>query len=106
MDCVTLCAFAGVAFTPAEEIEMAKKRAQVIFSNTRFEKAPFKEGEGPPTAETPENTIVGGKVGLFKTAEGKIGVDGKELEKATPKVNGFSYVKTPSLTPGKIVVPP
>jgi protein DGCR14 len=36
-----------------------------------------------------------------QSLEGKIGVDGKELiHVETPKVNGFSCVKTPSPAPG------
>ena len=93
----------GVPFTPAEEVEMAKKRAQVIFSNTRFEKTPFKEGAVAPAETPPVNPPIG-KVNLFKSVEGKIGVDGKEVEKLTPKVNGFSYVKTPSLVPGNLLL--
>jgi protein DGCR14 len=88
--------FPGVPLSAAEEIEMAKKAAGVVFANTRFKKTPFKESSSSSsTQETP-----GTGKGLFKQTEGKIGVDGKEIESSTPKVNGFSYVRTPSPNPG------
>ena len=63
-----------------------------MLDNTRFQENPFKD-----TAVAQE----GAKNPFSKAPEGKIGLDGKEIEKETPKVNGFSFVKTPSPSPGK-----
>lgn len=78
---------------------MAKKSAGVVFGNTRFKTTPFKK-PASGTSGSQETPAAPGK-GLFKQkqSEGKIGVDGKEIENSTPKVNGFSYVRTPSPTP-------
>lgn len=79
-------------------MEQARKTQELILENTRFKTVPFKETAVTPAADTPASST--GKVNLFKTVAGKIGVDGKEIESSTPKVNGFSYVRTPSPTPG------
>jgi protein DGCR14 len=87
----------GAPYTPEEQVELAKKVPKVFYGNTRFVNAPFKE-EGVPGKST-----VGGSTGgsVLKKPTTKIGVDGKEIETDTPKVNGFSFVRTPSPTPGK-----
>jgi len=94
-----LFCYTGVALSAAEEVELAKKQAGVVFANTRFKKTPFKESVASTTAQETPGT---GPGKIFKLPEGRIGVDGKEIETALPKVNGFSYVRTPSPTPGML----
>jgi protein DGCR14 len=74
---------------------LAKKVPKVFYTNTRFDKVPFK-GETPASSSKSSGTS-----NILKRPSTKIGVDGKELETDTPKVNGFSFVRTPSPTPGK-----
>ncbi|CAG7819770.1 unnamed protein product [Allacma fusca] len=81
----------GVAFTPEEEVELAKKKPEVVLNNTRYEENPFKNANAVDTS---------GKTHIFKVPEGKIGLDGKEIEADAPKINGFSLVKTPAPSPG------
>jgi len=41
-----------------------------------------------------------------KLLQGHVGADGKEiLPSATPKVNGYGFVVTPSPAPGKVIFP-
>ena len=78
-------------------MEQARKKKEIIIENTRFKTTPFKQDSTTPAEQTPSTQA--GKVHLFKSVAGKIGVDGKEIESTTPKVNGFSYVRTPSPNP-------
>jgi len=84
----------GSPLTADEQVKLAKKVPLVNYQNTRFTSAPFK-GETAMSSKpsTPSSA-------LFKKPATKIGVDGKEVESETPKVNGFSFVRTPSPTPG------
>jgi protein DGCR14 len=81
----------GAPYTPEEMVQLARKKTEVKYDNTRFKEAPFKSKDvdkstsGTPTVKLPIN---------------KIGVDGKEVESNTPKVNGFGFVRTPSPDPG------
>lgn len=84
--------YAGAPYTPEEQVQLAKKVPKVFYKNTRFDEAPFK-GETSGKSGTPSTN-------LLKRPSTKIGVDGKEIETDTPKVNGFSFVRTPSPTPG------
>jgi len=87
----------GVPYTKEEEVELARKKQEILLKNTRFEKVPFKETSATPA---PQVAPAAGKVNLFKPAPGMIGFDGKVIDTTTPKVNGFSLVRTPSPTPG------
>lgn len=83
----------GVELTTEEKIELAKKRQEVIHSNTRLKINPFNEQQNQETI----NQLA--KV-QSKANDGKIGVDGKEiLRTQTPKVNGYSIVATPLPSP-------
>jgi len=82
----------GAPYTPEELVQLAKKKTEVKYENTRFVEAPFKSKDGDSTKSTPMLTK--------PTVINKIGVDGKEVESNTPKVNGFGFVRTPSPTPG------
>ncbi|XP_014261780.1 splicing factor ESS-2 homolog isoform X1 [Cimex lectularius] len=83
----------GVDLTPEEKIEMAKRKQAISHSNTRFKSNPFDEAENQERIQDLAHNQA-------KVLDGKIGVDGKELVSETPKVNGFSFVKTPSPAPG------
>lgn len=91
-DSVKLCA--GVPLTPEEEVESARRRQVIVHSNTCLTANPFDEQQNKETIHQLAQSQA-------QSLEGKIGVDGKELIHAeTPKVNGFSFVKTPSPAPG------
>lgn len=91
-DSVKLCA--GVPLTPEEEVELARRRQVIVHSNTSLTSNPFDEQQNKETIHQLAQSQA-------QSLEGKIGVDGKELIHAeTPKVNGFSFVKTPSPAPG------
>lgn len=84
----------GVALTPEEEVELASRRRVIVHSNTRLTINPFDEQQNKETIHQLAQSQA-------QSLEGKIGVDGKELiHVETPKVNGFSFVKTPSPAPG------
>jgi protein DGCR14 len=86
--------FEGVALTPEEEVELASRRQIVAHRNTRFTNNPFDEQQNKETIHQLAQSQA-------QLQEGKIGVDGKELiHVETPKVNGFTFVKTPSPAPG------
>lgn len=84
----------GVDLSDSEKIELAHKKQEINHSSTRLAKCPFDETQN-------KETIQGLAISQSRVHEGKIGVDGKELTFSdTPKVNGFSFVKTPSPAPG------
>ncbi|KAK4878765.1 hypothetical protein RN001_011271 [Aquatica leii] len=84
----------GVDLTPEEQIEMSKKRQEVMHANTRLQVNPFNEDQSKETI----NELAKSQA---KILDGKIGVDGKELMPLdAPAVNGFSFVRTPSPRPG------
>jgi hypothetical protein len=90
----TLKLCTGVPLTPEEEIELARRRQVIVHSNTCLTTNPFDEQQNKETIHQLAQSQA-------QSLEGKIGVDGKELIHAeTPKVNGFSFVKTPSPAPG------
>ncbi|CAG5103143.1 Similar to Es2: Splicing factor ESS-2 homolog (Drosophila melanogaster) [Cotesia congregata] len=83
----------GVELTPEEKIEMAKRKQEIIHSNTRLNTNPFNEKHNKETL----NELAKSQLKVY---DGKIGVDGKEvIRNLTPKVNGFSFVATPSPRP-------
>ncbi|RZC34214.1 DGCR14 [Asbolus verrucosus] len=84
----------GVPLTQEEEIELNKKRQQVVHPNTRLTTNPFNELQSKETINELAKTQA-------KVLDGKIGVDGKELMQSdSPKIRGFNFVKTPSPCPG------
>lgn len=89
----------GVELTPDERIDLAKKKQMVIHENTRLRTNPFNEQQNKETInELAKNQS--------KANDGKIGVDGKEIVRnPTPRVNGFSFVATPSPRPGECESP-
>ncbi|KAG8336287.1 DiGeorge syndrome critical region protein 14 [Homalodisca vitripennis] len=84
----------GVGLSDSEKIQQANNKQEINHSNTRLAKCPFDETQN-------KETIQGLAINQSRILEGKIGVDGKELTFGdTPKVNGFSFVNTPSPAPG------
>ncbi|XP_043289682.1 splicing factor ESS-2 homolog [Venturia canescens] len=86
----------GVELTPEEQIDMAKRKQEVVHDNTRLTTNPFNERQNNETiTELAKNQS--------KANDGKIGVDGKEVVRnPTPTVNGFGFVATtPSPRPGE-----
>ncbi|XP_039284045.1 splicing factor ESS-2 homolog [Nilaparvata lugens] len=84
----------GKVLTAAEKMDLVNRKQSVSHLNTRFQQNPFDEIQN-------RETIQCLAVNQAKALEGKIGVDGKELSSSnTPKVNGWSFVKTPSPAPG------
>lgn len=84
----------GVELTDAEKLEMAGKQREIVHENTTLKKNPFDERQN-------KDTIHELALSQAKNQEGKIGVDGKIVTHTdTPKVNGFSFVRTPSPMPG------
>ncbi|KAJ8881601.1 hypothetical protein PR048_018087 [Dryococelus australis] len=85
----------GVAPTKEEMIEQATKRRTIVHENTRLQANPFNERHNKEMIQHLAQTQA------FHTVDGKIGVDGREMVRTeTPKVNGFSFVGTPSPAPG------
>lgn len=89
----------GVEPTSEELIEMNKKRQEIDHANTRITQNPFNEIQSKEVISELAKTQA-------KVLDGKIGVDGKELiQSDTPKVNGFSFVRSPSPYPGVMQSP-
>lgn len=89
----------GVELTPDEKIDLAKKKQIVVHENTRLRTNPFNEQQNKETI----NELAKSQ---SKANDGKIGVDGKEIVRnPTPRVNGFSFVATPSPRPGECESP-
>ncbi|XP_046472494.1 splicing factor ESS-2 homolog [Neodiprion pinetum] len=85
----------GVELTPEEKINLAKRKQEVIHDNTRLRMNPFNEQQNKETINELAKT-------QSKVKDGKIGIDGKEVVRnPTPRVNGFSFVATPSPRPGE-----
>lgn len=85
----------GVELTKEEQMEMAKQKQTIDYSNTRYHANPHNETQI-------NEKIVEMSRNLAKNQSGKIGVDGnsQSLLGATPNIRGFSFVKTPSPHPG------
>ncbi|XP_063222224.1 splicing factor ESS-2 homolog [Bacillus rossius redtenbacheri] len=85
----------GVPPTREEMIEQATKRRTIVHDNTRLQANPFNERHNKEIIQHLAQTQA------YHTVDGKIGVDGREMVRTeTPKVNGFSFVGTPSPAPG------
>lgn len=84
----------GVDLTKEEQLEMAKRRQEIVYGNTRLQHNPFDEKQSKETISELAKSQA-------KILSGKIGVDGNKLEnKDEPNVRGFNFVKTPSPCPG------
>lgn len=87
----------SLELTEDQKTELAKKQKEIIHTNTRMEKMPWK-------SEKQMELLRKEKERLEAMQEGKVGIDGKELvQPETPSVNGFklmSMAPTPQLGPG------
>lgn len=89
----------GVELTAEEKIELAKKKQTIMHENTKLRTNPFNEQQNKETIDELAKS-------QSRANDGKIGVDGKEVVRnATPRVNGFSFVATPSPRPGECESP-
>lgn len=109
----------GAALTLEEEIARTKKVRKINHENTRLSARDLYElnriKAGPSESSTSvtlsasckdnqSNSAVAHLIGLGGTsATGKVGIDGKEDAKETPKIRGYSLVDmSPAPTPGKL----
>lgn len=84
----------GVELTREEKLEMAKRRQEISYSNTRLHHNPFDERQSKDAITEVAKTHA-------KVLSGKIGVDGNFVENSNePNIRGFNFVKTPSPCPG------
>lgn len=84
----------GAPLSQEKLIELAKqKKREVSLANTRFDGNPF-------TETLSQAAMLEASAVQASKKEGKVGVDGKELGKDTPRVNGYSFVSAPSPVPG------
>lgn len=84
----------GAALTEDEKRERGPGRT-IVHCHTRLEQSPFDENANKEALAQAANAQA-------KALEGKLGVDGRELQPGTasPKVGGFGFVATPSPAPG------
>ncbi|CAN7984791.1 unnamed protein product [Ixodes hexagonus] len=83
----------GVPLTEDEKRERGPGRT-IAHEHTRLERAPFDE-------RVNRETLAQAAGVQAKALEGKVGVDGRELQgQESPKVGGFGFVATPSPAPG------
>lgn len=84
----------GAALTEEEKRERGPGRT-IAHCHTRLERSPFDENANKEALAQAANAQA-------KALEGKLGVDGRELQPGTasPKVGGFGFVATPSPAPG------
>ncbi|CAG9770880.1 unnamed protein product [Ceutorhynchus assimilis] len=89
----------GVALTKEQELKILQNKQEISHDNTRLIINPFNEFQNKETInELAKNQA--------KILDGKIGVDGKEMLKPeTPKIGGFSLVRTPSPSPSVLGTP-
>lgn len=84
----------GVNLTKEEEIEMAKRKQEIVHSNTRLHSNPFDERQS-------QDAITEMAKSQSKVMAGKIDVDGNTMNMNIPgNIRGYSLVKTPSPCPG------
>lgn len=85
----------GVDLTVAEKMEMAKRRMEIAYGNTRLQHNPFDERQSKEAITELAKTHAKGMCG-------RIGVDGNYIDPALngAEIRGFGFVKTPSPCPG------
>ncbi|CAH1118274.1 unnamed protein product [Phaedon cochleariae] len=89
----------GVELSEQDEIELNKRRQEVVHLNTRLEVNPFNEVQS-------REAITELAKSQAKVLDGRIGVDGKELlQSDATTVNGFGFVREPSPSPSLIGSP-
>lgn len=88
----------GVEMSAKHKLEMAKVKPEIAHINTNFLTCPYDE-------EYSKEVISDIAYKQSRALEGKIGMDGKAITLDSPKVNGFSFVSTPSPMPGVDATP-
>ena len=87
----------GVVDSVNESMDKSIKRREIVHSNTRLSRD-FMRKTSAALAQAAEGEDAPG----YKSSNDKVGVDGRVLaESATPKVNGYGFVATPQIHPGK-----
>ena len=85
----------GMELSLAEKIANSGPPREIVHPNTRFQGNPFN------LEKHKESINQAASIKAMKL-HGKIGPDGKEiLPVESPKVGGYGFVATPSITPGK-----
>lgn len=90
--------------TPEEELLQAKKERKINHANTRFDPRELAAMNQLPkkSSATSEPDQPVNKLAPQINRISKVGVDGKESVKETPKIGGYSLVDmTPSPMPGR-----
>lgn len=91
---ITMFLNAGAELTMQQKLDMLKKKKEINHQATRFVERPYDQEQNKEHIQTLAHSQA-------KTMDGKIGIDGKELNAAaTPNVNGYNFMKTPSPMPG------
>ncbi|KAK9874189.1 hypothetical protein WA026_002541 [Henosepilachna vigintioctopunctata] len=88
----------GVELTEEKLKEIDEKRLKINYSNTRLDVNPFDETQN-------KEAILDVAKAQAKILDGRIGVDGKELVKESPKIQGYSFIKDPSPCPDAMASP-
>lgn len=89
----------GVEQSTKEQVEGAIKGREIIHSNTRLSKEFIRKTQAKLAKVSEEE-----ETGVSKGKSDKIGVDGKTLgPNETPSVNGYGFVATPQIHPGKVL---
>jgi len=87
----------SLELTEDQKTELAKKKKEIVLTNTRLEDLPWKTEKQMEAMRREAER-------LKEAQEGKVGIDGKELVRPeTPSVNGFKLMNmapTPQLGPG------
>nr|XP_022906456.1 protein DGCR14 homolog [Onthophagus taurus]XP_022906457.1 protein DGCR14 homolog [Onthophagus taurus] len=83
----------GVDLTKEEELKVLKNRQEINYNNTRLKSNPFNDSQSKEVICELAKTQA-------KVLDGKIGVDGKELITNSPKLGGYSFLRSPSPCPG------
>ena len=87
----------GVDASAQEKIDgKYRKRQEIVHTNSRFTKDPFPD-------VSCDDKLAAAAAARLAAQQGKIGVDGLvQGASETPRVNGFSFVATPSPVPGNL----
>lgn len=92
----------GVEESTMDRVKKATKGREIVHSNTRLSRDFLKKREATLRAMASAGEEGGGGAGPSKNKSEKIGVDGKTVAPGeTPSVDGYDFVVTPQIHPGK-----
>ena len=87
----------GVEDSVKESLDKSVKRREIVHSNTRLSRDFLRKTSASLAKVSSEGEGAGSK-----KSNDKVGVDGKVLsESDTPRVNGYGFIATPQIHPGK-----